>query len=103
MRDRRWQVDLGPNDTDTIGRIFCAAATGAGYALLSPCVRRYGYGAPQRRAWAAERPRPRMAALNELSAPVLTIDDIPHRGMSGKPVDLGRWLIYGGTDWPPWR
>src|SRR5215469_7317825 len=30
-------------------RIFCAAATGSDYALLSPSVRRYGYGAPQRR------------------------------------------------------
>jgi hypothetical protein len=30
-------------------RIFCAAATSADYALLSPRVRRYGYGAPQRR------------------------------------------------------
>ena len=32
-----------------IGRILCVAVTGADYALLSPCVRRYGYGAPQRR------------------------------------------------------
>ena len=37
-------------------RIFCAAATGADYALLSPSVRRYGCGAPQRRlgSWAAK-------------------------------------------------
>ena len=31
-----------------IGRIFCAAATSADYALLSPCVHRYSYRAPQR-------------------------------------------------------
>src|SRR6516165_6789874 len=30
-------------------RIFCAAATAADYALLSPCPR-YSYGAPRRRA-----------------------------------------------------
>ena len=25
------------------------------------------------------------------------------RGMSGKSVDLGAQLAYGGTDWPTWR
>ena len=31
-------------------RIFCASATGADYALLSPSIRHVGYRAPQRRA-----------------------------------------------------
>ena len=60
-------------------RIFCASATGADYALLSPSFRRFGYGAPQRRASVlgdqAER-----AALNERSGPLFTIHDIPPRG-----------------------
>ena len=29
--------------------------------------------------------------------------DKPNRGMSGKSVELRRWLIYGGRDWPTWR
>jgi hypothetical protein len=37
------------SDSRAERRIFCAAATSTDYALLSPCVRRYGYGAPQRR------------------------------------------------------
>jgi hypothetical protein len=60
-------------------RIFCAAATSADYALPSPCVRRHGYGAPQRRVSVAGRPRQGRAALHELPAPVLTIQDVPHR------------------------
>jgi hypothetical protein len=44
--DRR--VQLAPKFVH-IRRIFCAAAISADYALLSPCVRRYGYGASQRR------------------------------------------------------
>jgi len=37
-------------------RIFCAAATGADYTVLSPSLGRYSHGAPQRRlgAWAAK-------------------------------------------------
>ena len=31
------------------------------------------------------RPRPGRAALNELSAPVLTVHDVPHRAMCGSP------------------
>ena len=47
--------------------------------------RHYGYGTPQCRAPVAGRPRPgRAAALNELSAPLLTIDDVPHRGICGR-------------------
>ena len=60
-------------------RLFCAAATGSDYALLSPSVRHYGYGALQRRASVAGRPRPERGALRELPAPVLTIHDGPHR------------------------
>src|SRR6516162_8487508 len=64
-----------------VGRIS-RAATGADYALLSPSVCRYGYGAPpQRRVSVAGRPRPGRATLHELSAPVLTIHDVLHRGM----------------------
>jgi len=37
------------SDSSAYRRIFCAAATSADYALLSPCVQRCGYGAPQRR------------------------------------------------------
>lgn len=60
-------------------RIFCAAATGADYVLLSLSVRHYGYGAPQGRGLVAGRPGPGRAALHELPAPVLTIHDVPHR------------------------
>ena len=62
----------------SIRRIFCAAATGADYALLSPSPRRLWASASRLGAWAA---KPGMAALNELSAPIATIDYIPHRGM----------------------
>jgi hypothetical protein len=66
-------------------RIFCAAAPGADYALLSPAIRHYGYGASQRRDSVAGRPSQGRAALNELSAPVFTIHDVPHRGRRVRP------------------
>jgi len=62
-------------------RLFARLPPAADYALLSPSVRHYAYGAPQRRASVAGRPRPGTAALNELSAPGLTIHDVPHRGI----------------------
>ena len=51
----------------------------AHHALLSPSVRHYGYGAPQLRASVAglgDQGR-EWSPSNELSAPVLTIHDIP--------------------------
>jgi hypothetical protein len=36
-----------------------------------------------------------MAALNEVSAPVLTIDDVPHRRSAERGWPLERWLGYG--------
>jgi hypothetical protein len=37
--------------------LFCAAVTGADYALRSPSVRRYGYGTPQSLRWLGDRGR----------------------------------------------
>jgi hypothetical protein len=60
-------------------RIFCAAAIGADYAPLSPCVRRYGYGAPQRCASVPRRSGTGGTSSRSSPAPALTIYDIPHR------------------------
>ena len=68
-------------DQISIRRLFARLPSAADYALLSPSVRHYAYGAPQRRASVAGRPMPGTAALNELSAPVLTIHDVPYRVM----------------------
>jgi hypothetical protein len=38
----------------------------------------------------ARRSRPERAALNEVSAPVITIYDVPHRGMSVCPIRVMR-------------
>src|SRR5208282_4661351 len=46
-----------------LGGSFARLPPAADYALLSPSVRHYGYGAPQRRASVAGRPRPGMVAL----------------------------------------
>ena len=87
---RRGQIMILPCNSDgddgrersrPYRRLFARLPSAADYALLSPSVRHYAYGALQRRASVAGRPRPGTAALNELSAPVLTIHDVPHRGM----------------------
>ena len=51
--DRPWDFPGGKRSLEAliraaiqIRRIFCTPATSADYALLSPCVRRYGYGLP---------------------------------------------------------
>jgi hypothetical protein len=60
-------------------RIFCTSATGANYALLSPFVRYFGYGAPQPRASMLGEQGREGPSSTSYQHPLLTIYDIPHR------------------------
>lgn len=66
-----------------LGGSFCTRATGADYALLSLSVRYSGCRAPQRRAPVLGDQGSGRAALNVLSAPLLTSHDVLHRCVSG--------------------